>query len=112
MRQRLESEVALADNLALRGACLDGVAAALHHPLEEVPARVWQKLEEALVHCSDGDLAPRRGRFAVRRADGDRNGDLAADLIRRPPRTHLHAELVGPPADTDLCNAELKRRAA
>ena len=65
LRERLESEVAPTDHVPQHGAGLDGVAATLHHRLEEVPALIRQELEEPFVDRSDGDLAPRRGRFVV-----------------------------------------------
>ena len=65
-RLRLPAEVALADDLALRGGGEHLDRPLAQHRVEDVPRCVVHELEQALVHRGERDLAV-RGRFAVGR---------------------------------------------
>src|SRR3984957_20379903 len=109
---RLDSEVALADDLHLRHRSFDLVRAPTHHRVEQFPTVVGAKLEQALVDRGDRDRATGRGRLAVEGSHRNLDERLVANVIDGFFRRDLHVQSMVPQSYSNLGDAELECRLA
>src|SRR3984957_19374170 len=89
---RLDSKVALADDLHLGHRGFDLVCAPTHHRVEQFPTVVGAKLEQALVNRGDSDSAIGRGRLAVEGSQRNLDASFVADVIDGFFRRDLHVQ--------------------
>ena len=107
---RLAPEVALADDLHLRGRRGDLLAPAPHHGVEKFPRVVRQQFQQAFVDGGQRDLGALGWRATIGTAHLDAHLGLVAHLVGGLLGCHLDGELVRRPADANLRQSHFVRR--
>src|SRR5580704_16804631 len=107
---RLDSEVALADDLHFGRRGFDLVGALTHHRVEQFPAVVGAQLEQALVDRGDRDCTAGRRRFALEGPHRYLNERLVAHVVDGFFGRDFHVEAVVFPPDANSGDTELERR--
>src|SRR5277367_507153 len=95
---RLDSEVALADDLHFGRRGFDLVGALTHHSVEQFPAVVGAQLEQALVNCGDRDCTAGGRRLAVEGPHRNFYERLVAHVVDRFFRHNFYVETMVSPS--------------